>query len=273
MRYIYKICSIVRNTKEIEKLEPLVDAFIIPIKDYSINYESYFTLEELDKIKTEKEIFVSINRNIHNNEIEAFKELLMSLNEKNIKGVIFYDIAVINLKNKLKLKYDLVWSQEHLTTNYMTINYWNEKGAKYTYLSSEITIDEIKEIIDNTTSKLFLNVFGHIPIFTSRRHLVNNYIETFSLNKSDSYVLSKEGKTYPITDSDNGTTVYSDYILNALEKVKNLNIDYLVFNPFDIEEKAYLQVIKDFKENKKSTYPEELGFLEKETVYKVKNND
>ena len=39
--------------------------------------------------------------------------------------------------------YDLVWAQEHLTTN-ITCNYWYDFGAKY-ILFGEITLDEIKE--------------------------------------------------------------------------------------------------------------------------------
>jgi len=53
-----KITAIVRNLNEISLLEPLVDAFIIPLKDFSINYESYFTLDEIKQINTEKEVFV-----------------------------------------------------------------------------------------------------------------------------------------------------------------------------------------------------------------------
>lgn len=267
-----KICSIVRNLEEIKKLENLVDSFIVPIKNFSINYEKYFTLEEVKKIKTKKELFISINRNIHNKELDNLKELLENLKEINIQGIIFYDIAIINLKKKLNLNYDLVWAQEHLTTNYMTVNYWNKKGAKYTYLSSEITKNEINEIAKKTKCKLFLNVFGKVPVFTSRRHLVKSYLETFDLKECNQYNLFKEEKTYPIVDTEIGTTVYTNYTLNILNEIKNLNIDYAVFNPFGIELDKYVSVLKKYKEGKKVSFKEELGFLDKETVYKVKKN-
>ncbi len=267
-----KITAIVRNLNEISLLEPLVDAFIIPLKDFSINYESYFTLDEIKQINTEKEVFVSLNKNIHNNELDDLKKVLLELNELNINGVIFYDISVINLKIKLHLNYDMVWAQEHLTTNYSVINFWNKKGAKYTYLSSEITKEEINEISENTDSKLFLNVFGRVPLFTSRRNLVNSYIDTFRLNESKKYSIFKEEKTYPIEDTKHGTTVYTNYILNILDEINNLKIDYAVFNPYGIEEKEFISVIKNYKEGKPISFPKELGFLDKETVYKVKKN-
>jgi len=265
-----KITSVVRNLKEIYELESLVDAFIIPIKNFGINYENYFSLEELKKIKTDKEIFVSLNRNIHNSMLEELKKLLLELNNLNISGVIFYDIAFVNLKNKLNLKYDLVWAQEHLTTNYETINFWYSKGVKYAYLSSEITSEEINEISKKTDCKLFLNVFGRLPMFTSRRHLVNSYIETFNLKESNKYSLFKEGKQYPIDDTEIGTTVYSNYVLNILnEKIK---VDYFVFNPYGIDLKTYKDVLESYREGNKNSFSKELGFLDKETIYKVKKN-
>lgn len=268
-----KICSIVRNKQEIKNIENYVDAFIIPLKDFSINYENYFTIEEIKEIKTAKEIFVSVNKNIHNNELKDLEKNLLKLNELNVKGIIFYDIAVLNLTNRLKFKYELIWAQEHMTTNYQAINFWNDKGAKSAYLSSEITKEEIKTIIDNTKSKLFLNVFGYVPIFTSRRNLVNNYLETFDVKKSNGYKILKEGKEYPIVDTLLGTTVYTNYILNIIDEVKSLTIDYLVFNPFLFEEKTYKQILADYSNYGKIYFPKELGFLNKETIYKVKTND
>lgn len=261
-----KTVSIVRNKEEIKILEEYVDAFIVPLKDLSINYENYFTLSEINEINTEKELFVSINKNIHNNELSLLKEGLKKL--KNVTAIIFYDVALVNLKTS----FELVWAQEHLTTNYQTINFWYEKGVKYVYLSSEITKDEINEISEKTKSKIFLNVFGYLPMFTSRRHLVNSYLETFNKEKADNYSLYKEGKNYPVVDFEHGTTVYSDYILNITSEVKDLNIDYAVFNPFKIDINDYTFVLKNFKEGKSVSFEKNLGFLNKETIYKVKKD-
>lgn len=260
-----KTVSIVRNKEEIKKIENYVDAFIFPLKDLSINYESYFTITEINEIKTDKEIFVSINKNIHNDELDFLKKSLGEL--KNIKGIIFYDVSLVSLGNN----FDLVWAQEHLTTNYGAVNFWYEKGVNYVYLSSEITKEEINEISEKTKSKIFLNVFGYLPMFTSRRNLVNSYLETFSKEKSDDYSLKKEGKEYPIIDFEHGTTVYSSYVLNILSELNDLNIDYAVFNPFKINIDDYVFVLKNFKEGK-NVFEKNLGFLDKETFYKVKND-
>ena len=168
-----------------------------------------------------------------------------------------------------------------MVTNYDTINFWNEYGAKYAYISNDITLREINEIINNTKSKLMFNVFGYIPIFNSKRNLITNYLKTFDLkNKGNNYI-EKEGHSYPIVE-DNGTTVYTDFILNGLEESLNLNVEYIVLNSFRIEDKKFKKVLEIFKStniNNLKENNEELnklfdnlgkGFFYKDVVYKIK---
>ena len=268
------ITAVIKSIKQASYIKDLVDAYIAPIKDFSINYENTFEIKDIQELKNyNKQIFVAINKNIHNDELEKLKTLLKEIEKLNINGIIFYDIALVNLKTKLKLKTPLVWAQEHLTTNYQTINYWNEKGAKYAYLSSELTKNEMDEIKKQTKSKLFVNVFGYLPMFTSRRHLVTNYLEYFDLiDNNKSKTIYKEEKYYPISESNHGTTVYSDYILNALDEDFK-DYDYQVFNSNLISDDDFKDTLIKYKENK-SDYrvPFNHGFLDKETIYKVKKN-
>ena len=250
---------IISSIKQAEDIKDEVDAYLIPLKDLSINYTNTFTIEEIKKIqKLKKEIFVFINKNIENSELNKLEKTLKEIETLNINGIIFYDIAIVELKKELNLKTDLVWHQEHLTTNYGAVNYWYNKGVKFAYLSSELTKREIEEIKKNTKAKLFVNVFGYIPMFTSKRHLVDNYINTFDIKEKGNKIY-KEGKYYNIDDNKNGTTVYSDYILNIKEEI---DVDYLIYNSNMIDN--FNNILKN------NTLKEENGFLYKETIYKVK---
>ena len=265
-----KIAAIINNLDEAQNIIDYIDAYLVPLKDLSINYINTFSLKEIEKIKTfGKEVFVIVNKNIHNSELSLLEKTLKELEKLNVNGIIFYDIALVNLKNKLNLKTPLVWNQEHLATNYGTVDYWYQKGVQYAYLSSELTKREIDEIKNNTKAKLFVNVFGYIPMFTSRRHLVQNYLDTFQLHAKNQNTIRKEGKTYPINDTRLGTTVYSDYILNAVDTDFG-NIDYLVFNSNLIDEDDFQNVLKDYQNHKDNNFPKETGFLYRETIYKVK---
>lgn len=250
---------IINNIDTAKDVKNLVDAYLIPIEKFSINYPNVFTVNDVKEIKKlKKEIYVFINKNIHESELSKLKNLLLEIDKLDINGIIFYDIAIVELKKELNLKSDLVWHQEHLANNYGTVNYWYQKGVKSTYLSSELTKREIDEIRNNTKAKLFVNVFGYIPMFTSRRHLVDNYLDTFNI-KDKGNKIYKEGKYYNICDTKNGTFVYSDFILNIKE---DINADYLIYNS---------NMIKNIKEIlTDNNQKEETGFLYKETIYKVK---
>ncbi len=82
---------------------------------------------------------------MHKCDLDNLKDALIKLDKMNIAGIFYYDIAVLEYRNTLNLKVPLVWSQEHLTTNYATMNYWYNENVNYTYVSSEITLDEIIE--------------------------------------------------------------------------------------------------------------------------------
>lgn len=282
-----KLLIMPKSIDQIESLIEDIDGVIVGIKDLSINQPAYFTLEEIKKINeiiknNGKEIFVSLNKNMFNKDLEILEYTLLQLDNLKLNGILYYDIAIVNFKKNLKLVTPLVWNQEHLTTNYLTSNFWYEYGAKYTMLSSEITLDEINEIKENAKAKIMVPIFGYLPMFVSRRHLVKNYLDTFKI-KDDSSInyIEKENKTYAIIDSDDGTIAYSNKCLNGINETLKLNSDYIVLNSFNINNATFRRVVsmynivnesnvQEFKEEIDKMLDTDTGFLYKETVYEVK---
>lgn len=270
-----KTLIIPNSIKQIEDLHDFYDGFIVGLKDLSVNMNLYLTIDEINSLKTDKEVFIAINKNIHNKDLTVLEESLKNL--KNIKAVLYYDAAVVSLFNKIKPNYDLVWSQEHLTTSSVTCNYWYSKNVNYVYLSGEITLDEILNIKSQTKMKVIAPIFGYLPMFVSKRHLIKNYLDCFKIkDSSKKYYLRKENKLYPIKD-DKVTEVYSNDILNGLkEKEKFEKIDYVTFNAFNIEDEKFKKVLVNFQDNLEvDDLFDNLGdcFLYKETIYRVKKND
>ena len=277
-----KIILIPNDINDIKNLHNKVDGFILPIKDLAVNYNYYIDINELEEILsiTNKDIFISLNKNMHNKDISKLKDTLLKLENYNIKGIMYYDVSVIELKKELNLKNELVWAADHLVTNYSTINYWYNEGARYAYLSREITKNEILDIKANTKAKLIMNIFGYIPMFTSKRKLISNYLETFNKDKkSNIYYMYKEGVKYPLKEED-GLVAYSSYVLNGIKEYYNLDLDYYVINSFLIDNiEDIIDIFKNVNQsNLEKSYQniEKLisntseGFLNKETIYKVK---
>ncbi|MBQ9072557.1 MAG: U32 family peptidase [Bacilli bacterium] len=281
-----KIITIPSSIEEIEKTKHLVDGFIIGIKDMSVNTNMLLEdLSILDSLR-DKDIFISINKNMHNGDLPIVEKLLNELNNYDIKGVMYYDVAVLSIYKKLDLNYDLVWAQEHASTNYNTINYWNSFDVKYTYISNDITEEDVVTISKNCKAKLMVNLFGYLPMFVSKRHIVKNYLEYFDLKDESSVnYIEKEDKIYPIIDNNIGTSVFSSNILNGIKSYLNLDIEYTVLNSFGIELDKFIEVINLFKSVNKDNvleYEEKInnmfsnvdrGFLDKKTIYRVKKYD
>lgn len=265
------------------------DAILIGLKNMCVNMPDSFEMDEIKDINNlckeqGKELFVAINKNMHTNDLDMLKDILSKIDDLSLNGIFYYDISIVQYKKELDFKTPLVWSQEHLTTNYATMNYWNSKGISYAYVSSEITLDEIEVITKESTMNLIVPVFGYLPMFVSKRNLVNNYKEYFNL-KDDSinYELEKEDRTYPIDNNNLGTVVYSSSILNGLEeleRLEKLNVSYVTLNSYRIPCSKFIQVVelfsnRDYKNNIiDDMFPNtDKGFLYKETIYRVKKNE
>ena len=280
------------DIEEIKLTLNYADAYLIGIKDMCISNGlnvDVDKLKEIGDIIQEKELFINLNKNMENKDIDNLTKILLELNQYNVKGIFYYDVAVVNLSMSLDLYYNLVWANEHSTTNYDTINFWYSFGVNYTVLSSDITINEVMNIKQNTDTKLIAPIFGYQQMFVSKRHIVKNYLKEFNLeDNSDINYMEKEGNIYPIVDNNLGTVVYTNYILNGVKeynKLKNNNVDYILIDSFNISSNKFLEVLRiinsinDINVNESYEHINSLfdntdtGFLYKETVARVKKNE
>ena len=111
---------------DIDKLIDLnINSFLYGIKDLSLYQKFYININELkDIIKKypNSGIFISLNKLMHNSDINYLKETLTELNKLNIKGILYDDVAILNITEELNLHLNLIWASTHLVTNYHTIN-------------------------------------------------------------------------------------------------------------------------------------------------------
>lgn len=283
-----KLLTTLINLNDYEKIKEKMDGLILGVKNLTVEYPAY-TKEELHlllpKLKQDnKEIFLALNKNFHNQDLQTLEEILQEFDTK-VDGFLYYDVAVVNIKEKNHLKTPLLWAQEHLTTNALTSDYWYSFGATYTFVSGELTLEEIKEMKKNSQAKLIVPIFGRIPMMVSKRHLVKNYHTFFQIPyEKGMYEIKKEGNTYPIFDEEYGTVVYSGHYLNGFCETFELpNIDYFYCNPITIPFSIFEEILtlyynrkEEFKQNQEQKIDQLLkgntdkGFLYKETVYKVK---
>ncbi len=282
------------NTLELETYLKFTNSFIIGLRDYCVNYYEA-SIEDIKKI-THKypkiELFVSLNKNIFNDDLQELKNMIMQLAKMNIKGLIFYDLSILNIVKELNLDIQLVIAQDHLITNYNICNYYYEKGVEYAYLSSDITKDEIVEISKMSNIKLMTLFFGNLLITHSKRKLLTNFYEYYKVGHREKNGLIKEKnkeEMYYIEENEDGTNILTKKILNGAKFFYELKdkIEYAVldsnirddnFNDFLAIVELYNLALndkiseKEFIEKNKEIMGKELydGFFDKKTIYKVK---
>ena len=116
-----------------------------------------------------------------------------------------------------------------------------------------------------------MNVYGHIPMFYSRRSLITNYFKYIDRKPSSSYYYLQNDDDccmYPIKQEESGTVIYTPKI-NLINRLDELSeIDYLVINLFDEED--YKKILRDFLQRKKINEECYEGFFNKKTIFKLK---
>lgn len=277
--------KIIYNTKNYKGAKTL----LFGLKDLS-TYENEISLEELNKYK-DKEIYLALDKNMFNEDLPKLEESLKEIDKLNIKGVLFYDLAVLHISKRLNLKTPLIWNQNFLVTNYKTCNFYEKQNIKGAVISGEITIEEIEQLAKNTKIDLYINAFGYQLMAISKRKLITNYFNhTKEKNQEKAHKMIEKENSYPIIENKTCTKIYTKEVLNAvkyLNRLKQAGIKYIILNDILLDEEKFNKVAKIYEEalNKNETDQELLErekqikniinntstlFLDKKTIYKVK---
>ena len=265
------------------------DGIILALKDYSVGSKEYYSLDEIRDIcsKYNGEIFVKLNKNLFNDDIDEVKNILMELDNLKITGVFFYDLAVLELKRELNLELDLVWNQTHMVNNYKTCDYYNSRGVKYALLGKEITLDEIGEIISSSKITSMVEVVSKPSVALSYRSLVSNYYKDLGISGDKEIKIHEKvsGIDFIVSEDFNGSQFYEDIITNGTSVIKelyDLGCSYIIMREYGIPN--FLELVNETSlyindsccdtnyVDKYKKLGDSTNFFFKKTIYKVKKN-
>lgn len=273
-----KMSKILLKINDVKELSYEADGYILGIDKYSFLFGKTFNIDEIKKIKDDlkkKEIFVSFNRVIFNDELEDYKMKLKEVDDLGINGIIVGDIAALTYD----LKTNIILDQMHLNNSFYAINHYYNNGVYGTVLTNDITLSEINDIKKNTKSVLFKQVFGYPHLSTSKRKLISNYKEYFNINDTSSIyeiVEKNSDNIYKIIEDNFGTHILGDKVLNLLSF--DIDVDYKIVDGFMLGDvKKVLEIFMNNKKDKNDwindTYNANYGFINKETIYRVKKDE
>lgn len=286
----------INSRSNMEKLAEFADGFIASNDAYATRLQQSFEVDELKNIIKEahrlnKEVFISMNRMMHNSDMISFKSFVVEMEKENPTGYIVGDIGVVYLLKTLGIEEKAVYNPETLLANVFDFNFNATLGISGAFLAKEITFEDIITITNEKKLKAFMYVHGFLNMFYSKRQLISSYFE--NIRQENTYhdkknLKIKEEKrpdlSYPILEDQGGTHVFRDKVFTSINQINDLkdHVDYAVFD-FIFHDDTYAYDILSIYQQKldgkdvdyrvlEEKYSElwDDGFFYKKTVYKPK---
>ena len=183
------------------------------------NFDAY----EIEKIMNflaarKKRGYLALNVIIMEHELKKVETILKKARQAGINGVILWDMAVMNIANKLKLPVHL--STQASVSNSAALESFAHFGAKRVVLARECTLTEIRKIIKKKTEKkincrIEAFIHGAMCISISGRCFLSSYSSGKSANRGECLQYCR--REFSVKDSeDEGNYILGrDYALSA----------------------------------------------------------
>lgn len=248
-----------------------IGGYIVNISELSAYNDEEYNLDELPNIislihQKGKKVYINARKIFHEDDLITLDNTIKKLVEYGVDYYLYGDVAFYEVSRKYGICDKLIYQVNTYMTNKYDIDIML-KDNNGVVISTEISYQEIEEIVKNVNGNLYLTAFGYYPIFHSRRKLITNYKlyrnEELDLNKQFDVVEELRESHYPIEENKNGTVIYTDglyYLSNEIYTLNNINpnIKYLVYSKF-VDNDKYLKLIavySDLLKNKEVSFNE-----------------
>lgn len=151
-----------------------------------------FSLEDLKegvRYAHERGVKVYVTANIipHNEDLESLPEYLKAVYEIGVDAIIVSDPGTFSVAKEAVPNMEIHISTQANNTNYRTVKFWGDLGARRVILARELSLKEIKEIRNNVSDKVELEAFVHgaMCMSYSGRCLLSNYMVGRDANRGE----------------------------------------------------------------------------------------
>ena len=193
MRKITKKPEVLAPAGTLEKLKTAIrygaDAVYIGGNEYSLRRRAgNFTYDEMQEgIAFAKEhdakVYVAANIVAHEGDTKGAGEFFRELRDLGIDAVIVSDPALIEICATEAEGLPIHLSTQASATNYETLNFWKEEGLERVVLAREVSMEEIKEMKENTDVEIEAFIHGAMCISYSGRCTLSNHMSARDANR------------------------------------------------------------------------------------------
>ncbi len=216
------------------------DAVYLSGKSYGLRAAAgNFTLQEIEEgvkyaHEREKKVYVTLNIIPHNSDFNGLDEYVKYLESIKVDAVIIADPGILSIVKENTLNMPVTLSTQANNTNWKSAVFWHKNGVKRITAARELSIEEIKTIVQNTAGNPEIEIFVHgaMCISYSGRCLLSNYLTHRDSNRGDCthpcrwiYNLVEEkrpGEYFPVFEDERGTSIFSSKDLCLIEFIPQL---------------------------------------------------
>ena len=254
---------VIPNNKDV-----VFNNLILPLKDYSIGFDVYYTVSEINSLSKKLNISVIINKFLHKEDIKNIINIINELEIDNIKYIFVEDLGLVSLLDNNKV----VVSQNHIINNYDSINYFKSLGYSNILVNNDLTINELKEIISKTSSNLFMYFISKNNLMYSKRRLLtafSNY-KNSDISKKEFITEKVSNHTLIIKEEKCGTCIFNKRIFAGNKYISELSSVNKIVNLSNMDEFETKTILKYMDKVNLSDYIEiDDYFLDNVIPYKV----
>lgn len=198
-----------------------------------------FSLEEMEEgvrfvHERGKKAYVTLNIIPHNGDLKGLDQYIKDIDRMGVDAVIVADPGVITLVKENAPNLSIALSTQANNTNWRSAKFWHDIGVERIIVARELSLKEIKEIVEKTPDTLEIEAFIHgaMCISYSGRCLLSNYMANRDANRGAcahpcrwKYRLVEEkrpGEYYPIYEDESGTHIFNSKDLCMIEHIPEL---------------------------------------------------
>jgi putative protease len=225
-----------------EKLEMAIhygaDAVYLAGKNFSLrNFSGNFEPDQLRQAidlahRANVKVYAACNVYSRNHEQTAIADYLRMLSEFKADAVIIADSGVLRLAQKHIPHMPVHLSTQANTTNYNSALFWKQAGVNRIIAARELTLNEIKEIVNLGGLQIEAFVHGAMCISYSGRCLLSNFLTNRDSNRGScahpcrwKYAVVEEfrpGEYMPIAEDKQGSYIFNSKDLCMIAHIPEL---------------------------------------------------
>lgn len=160
--------------------------------------------EEMVNLASKFQVYVLMNLLYSQKELPLVEKWLLKIKDSSIHGIVFQDFGLYHMAKTLGLSQKMMYAPETLNTNHLTLNDLHQIGIDSAFLAREISKNDIKQILENTSIPVMIQVHGVQYMGQSRRLLLSNFNQSIQENLNQGPYIIK------VKDSDIEAYIYED---------------------------------------------------------------